>query len=178
MLRMITFTPHGKENIMARIKWLFVVVLFVFIAQPAFADDAKEVQGLWKLISYGVEVQSTGEIMYPMGKAPMGYVLFMPEGRVFFMFTADGRKPAKTDKERAKLLDTVIAYTGAYRIEGDKWITKVEVAWNPAWVGTEQKRPFKIENNRLKVLTPWRVMPNWADKGMTRSIITFERAKK
>jgi hypothetical protein len=29
----------------------------------------------------------------------------------------------------------------------------------------------------LAVLTPWRVMPNWADKGMTRSIVTFERGK-
>jgi hypothetical protein len=29
----------------------------------------------------------------------------------------------------------------------------------------------------LTVLTPWRIMPNWADKGMTRSIITFERAQ-
>jgi hypothetical protein len=163
---------------MARIKWLLVLFLFTFIAQPAFAADVKDVQGLWKLVSYEVEVQTTGEIMYPMGKSPMGYVLFMPEGRVFFMFTADGRKPGKTDAERAKLLDTVIAYTGMYRIEEDKWITKVEVAWNPAWVGTEQKRPFRIEGNRLKVLTPWRVMPNWAGKGMTRSIITFERANK
>lgn len=24
---------------------------------------------------------------------------------------------------------------------------------------------------------PWRVMPNWADKGMTRSIVTVERVK-
>lgn len=48
---------------------------------------------------------------------------------------------------------------------------------NPEWVGTEQTRSFRIEGNRLQVLTPWRIMPNWADKGMTRSIITFERAK-
>ena len=122
---------------------------------------------------HGKGVQSFDLMQY---RTEQLYVLFMPEGRVFFMFTADGRKPATTDAERAKLLGTVIAYTGMYRIEEDKWITKVEVAWNPAWVGTEQKRPFTIEGNRLKVLTPWRVMPNWADKGMTRSIITFEKA--
>ncbi len=29
----------------------------------------------------------------------------------------------------------------------------------------------------LRVLTPWRVMPNWADKGETRSIVTFVRGK-
>jgi hypothetical protein len=51
------------------------------------------------------------------------------------------------------------------------------VAWNPEWVGTEQARSFKIEGDRLQVLTPWRIMPNWADKGMSRSIVTFDRVK-
>ena len=64
-----------------------------------------------------------------------------------------------------------------YRIEGDQWVTKVDVAWDPAWVGTEQRRNFKLEGERLQVLSPWRIMPNWADRGMTRSIISFERAK-
>jgi hypothetical protein len=36
---------------------------------------------------------------------------------------------------------------------------------------------FKVESDRLVVTTPWRVMPNWADKGMTRSIVTFGRTK-
>jgi Lipocalin-like domain len=96
---------------------------------------------------------------------------------VFFVLTGEGRKPAKTDQERAEILSTLIAYTGMYRLEGDTWITKVDVAWNPDWVGTEQSRSFKVEGDRLQVLTPWRVMPNWADKGMTRSIVTFERSK-
>ena len=65
--------------------------------------------------------------------------------------------------------------TGTYRIKGDRCITKVDVAWNPEWVGTEQARDFKIDGDRLQVLTPWRVMPNWSEKGMQRSIVTFER---
>jgi hypothetical protein len=65
--------------------------------------------------------------------------------------------------------------TGTYRIKGDRWITKVDVAWNPEWVGTEQARDFKIDGDRLRVLTPWRVMPNWPEKGMQRSIVAFER---
>ena len=68
-------------------------------------------------------------------------------------------------------------YSGTYSVEGDKWTTNVDVAWNPEWVGTKQVRDFKLDGERLMVLTPWRVMPNWADKGMTRSIVTFERPK-
>lgn len=162
---------------MAVMKRFAVSVVLLMVATPLFAQDRTPVQGVWRLVSYEVEVQATGQKDPVMGKHPTGYVIFTPEGRVWFVLTAEGRKPAKTVQERAELLDTLVAYTGTYRTEGDKWITKVEVAWNPAWVGTEQSRPFKVEGDRLSVLTPWRIMPNWADKGMTRSIITFERVK-
>ncbi len=67
--------------------------------------------------------------------------------------------------------------TGTYRVEGDMWITKVEGDWNPEWVGTEQRCHFKLTGDRLRVLTPWRVMPNWADKGLSQIIVTFDRVK-
>jgi hypothetical protein len=163
---------------MFKCKWLVVVlVLFAIAAQPGFAADRAPVHGVWKLVSYEVEIQATGQKELPMGKNPTGYVIFTPEGRVFFVLTGEGRKAAKTVQERADLMSSLVAYTGTYRLEGDKWITKVEVAWDPAWVGTEQSRSYKVEGQRLQVLTPWRVMPNWPEKGMTRSIITFERAK-
>lgn len=154
-----------------------VAFLACLVAHPSFAEDAGTVVGTWKLVSYEVELQATGQKVPVMGEKPTGYATFLPEGRVFFTLTGEGRKPAKTDQERAELLNTLVAYTGTYRVEGDQWTTNVDVAWNPEWVGTEQVRSFKLEGTRLTVLTPWRIMPNWADKGMTRSIITFERAK-
>ena len=160
---------------MSQFKWLAVFVLFLTALQPCFADN--QIQGTWKLVSYDVEAQASGDKFPPLGKHPTGYVIFTPESRVFFVLAGEGRKPAKTVEEKAELLSTLVAYTGTYRVEGDKWITSVEVAWNPAWVGTDQTRNFKLDGDQLQVLTPWRVMPNWADKGMTRSIITFERAK-
>ncbi|TDK21498.1 lipocalin-like domain-containing protein [Luteimonas aestuarii] len=132
--------------------------------------------GTWRLVSYDVEVASTGERFPAMGERPTGYTIFSGEGRVWFMLTGDGRQPGDSDRDRAQLLETLIAYSGRYRIEGDVWVTAVDVAWNPAWVGTEQRRQFALDGDRLQVRTPWRVMPNWADKGETRSIITFERA--
>lgn len=162
---------------MGKFKWLALLALLMLAVPPCFADDRTPIQGVWKLVSYDVEVQETGEKFPPMGKNPTGYVIFTPEARVWFVLTGDGRKPAKTAEEKAELLDSLVAYTGTYRLEGDKWITSVEVAWNPAWVGTEQSRSFKVEGDLLHVLTPWRIMPNWAGKGMTRSIITFGRAQ-
>jgi Lipocalin-like domain len=161
---------------MFNLKWLVLFVSLVMIARPTFADD-RQIQGVWKLVSQEVEIQATGEKEFPLGRNPTGYVLFTPEGRAIFILTAEGRKPAKTAQERADLLNSLVAYTGTYWLDGDKWITKVEVAWNPEWVGTEQTRLFKIDGNRLHILTPWRVMPNWPDKGMQRSVLVFERAK-
>jgi hypothetical protein len=162
---------------MSKMRYLVVLVCFLVAGQPGLADDTGNIVGIWKLVSYQVEVQATGEIGPVMGQNPTGYVNFSPEGRVWFVLTGEGRKAAKTDQDRAGLLSTLVAYTGKYRVEGDKWITKVDVAWNPEWVGTEQTRSFTVDGDRLQVVTPWRVMPNWPEKGMQRSLITFERSK-
>jgi hypothetical protein len=156
--------------------WLSLTACLLVAPNLARAAESDQIVGTWKLVSYVVEVKATGEKMRVMGDNPGGYVMFNPEGRVFFVLTGDGRKPGKTDAEKATLLNTLVAYTGTYRVEDGKWITKVEVAWNPEWVGTEQVRPFVLDGDQLKVLTPWRNMPNWADKGETRSIITFAKA--
>ena len=143
--------------------------------QPKASEQTSPVLGVWQLLTYLVEVKESGESFPPMGQKPMGYVIFTPEGRLSFTLSAEGRQPATTDQERAALLSSVIAYTGSYRLEGNRWITQVDVAWNPEWVGTEQTRYFQVEADRLTITTPWRVMPNWPEKGLTRSIVSFQR---
>lgn len=68
----------------------------------------------------------------------------------------------------------MVAYTGMYRIEGDKWITKVDVTGNPALVGTEQARFFRVDGDWLQEMTAW--TPR-SEKGMGRAVIAWERAK-
>ena len=119
-------------------------VVACLVAQPSVADDRDRLLGIWKLISYEVEVQATGQKAPVMGQNPTGHAAFLPDGRVFFILTGEARKPANSDQEHRELLSTLVAYSGTYRIDGDKWITKVEVAWNPEWVGTEQTRFFNV----------------------------------
>jgi Lipocalin-like domain len=161
--------PHAQT-----IGWIIVACLTV---QPDFGADSGKLLGIWKLVSLEIEAQGTGQMEPPMGEKPAGYAVFTQEGRAFFILTGELREPATNDEQRAGLLNTLVAYTGTYRVEGDKWITTVEVAWNPEWVGSEQTRFFRLDGDRLEVLSPWRVMPNWPDKGMTRSILAFDRSK-
>jgi hypothetical protein len=45
------------------------------------------------------------------------------------------------------------AYTGKFRVEGDKFITTVDGAWNEFYKGTEQVRYFALDGNSLKIRT-------------------------
>ena len=162
---------------MFRLKWLGILVLFLIAVQPSFADDRGKILGIWRLVSYEVESQATREREPVVGKNPTGYILFTPEGRMMVVNTGEGRKPASTDQDRAELFKSLVAYTGMYRVEGDKWITKVDVAANPAWVGTEQTRFFRVDGHRLQESTPemkWAARP---EKGTVRFILMYERAK-
>jgi hypothetical protein len=79
--------------------------------------------------------------------------------------------------DRADLLKSLVAYTGIYRIEGDKWITNVDVSANPAWVGTEQTRFFRVDGERLQESTAAMQLPARPEKGMVRFVLMWERAK-
>lgn len=63
--------------------------------------------------------------------------------------TAENRRGGMDDAERAALHKSMLAYSGKYRIEGDDFVTVVEVSWNEEWNGTEQRRHFRIEGDKL-----------------------------
>lgn len=158
---------------MARYKWLALAPVLLMVMAPSFAADRDVLVGSWRLVSFEREYQTTGEREYPMGKTPTGYILFHPAGSMAVVITAEGRKAAITDQDRAGLFNSMVAYTGPYHVDGDRWITKVEVSANPAWVGTEQTRTFRVTGDRLQEITAWAARP---DSRIARAVITYERA--
>ena len=138
------------------------------------SGDRTPLVGMWRLREFAREYQATGEREYPMGNMPAGYIHFSPEGRMTVVITGEGRKAPTTDQDRVGLFNTLVAYTGPYRVDGDTWITMVEVSMNPAWVGTEQTRMFQISGDRLQETQPWTARP---DTRMARAVIMYERVK-
>ena len=69
------------------------------------------------------------------------------------LITSSNRKAGADDAERAALHKTMFSYSGKYRVEGDMFITTVDVSWNEAWNGTEQKRQYRFEGDKLLVDT-------------------------
>jgi hypothetical protein len=63
--------------------------------------------------------------------------------------TAEHRVGGMSDSERAALHKSMLAYSGKYRVEGADLIIRVDVSWNEEWNGTEQRRHFRIEGDKL-----------------------------
>jgi hypothetical protein len=124
------------------------------LANSALADDKAAIVGTWKLVSVVYEDVETKERTPVLGEHPNGIQIATPEGRWLALVTAEGRTVPKTDEERARALQSMIAYTGRYRVEDGKVITKVEAAWNEAWVGGEQVRSIRFEGDRLFIESP------------------------
>lgn len=91
------------------------------------------------------------------------------------LVTAKTREPGNTDEKLVALFRTAMAYTGRYRIEGDRFITKIDSSWNEAWNGTEQERFYKLDGDTLDVSTAWMPNPLVAGNPIGRAILSFRR---
>lgn len=103
--------------------------------------------GSWRLVAWQVVID--GEARELFGNQPNGYLILTQGGRAMVVTTAEVRTPDDSDAGRAALHRSMVAYTGLYRVEGDQLVTTVQASWNEAWNGTEQRRRFRIEGNRL-----------------------------
>jgi hypothetical protein len=132
--------------------------------------------GVWKLESFLVESVETKEKRDIVGEKPNGYLIITPE-RLMTVITGQGRKPAQTDEERAALLRTMFAYTGNYRVDGDRLTTKVEVSWNESWVGTEQTRIVRFDGEKLLLETVPAPSANQQMPGLVVATLTWAKSK-
>jgi hypothetical protein len=158
---------------------VFGLTVFLTWSTLAHADDValrKEIVGTWDLVSVVYEDQATKERTPVYGEHPHGVQIATPGGRWLALMTGENRPIPKTDEDRAQALKTMIAYTGRYRVEGGKVITKVEAAWNEAWVGGEQVREIRIEGDRLYIQSPPMPHPNINNK-IVRVIVEWQREK-
>ena len=119
------------------------------------AAPAENINGRWKLRA-AEDVRADGTVArYPWGQRPVGSIVV--EGGSCYLQIMSSDTPAFTsgstpgEQMKATLLSSYIAYSGPCTInEAEGSVTlKVEAAWRPDYVGTEQKRFFRFENGTL-----------------------------
>src|SRR6516225_3703474 len=156
---------------------LVCICALAIISTRADDDELREkIVGSWKLVSVVYEDQESKARTPVYGEHPRGRQIATADGLWLALVTAEGRGVPKTDEERAQALRTMIAYTGRYRVADGKVITKVEAAWNEAWVGGEQTRFIRFDGDRLFIESPPMPHPNLAGK-VVRVIVIWDRDK-
>ena len=162
---------------MLKPSWTLGLLMALIAARPCQADDKPDLVGVWQLVSFEMVSPATGERLAARGEHPSGYIMFTPHGRMSVLITNEGRKPPVTDQDRADLLQSMVAYAGTYRVDGDNWTTKVDVAANPVLVGTEQERSFRLQDDKLQETTGLMQWAGHPEKGMVRFVITYRRSE-
>ena len=84
------------------------------------------------------------------------------------------REPPTNEAEAATLLRSMTACTGHFRVEGDKFITSVDGAWNEIVKSHEQLRVFKLEGDELTIC----IHEQASDLGPGRSQLKAKRLQQ
>jgi hypothetical protein len=91
------------------------------------------------------------------------------------LVTASGRTPPNDDAGSADLFKGMMSYTGKYRVQSDRFVTRIDVAWHPSWIDTEQTRLFRLDGDRLSILTDTQTHPMYGTR-KGKGIIVWDRA--
>jgi len=87
------------------------------------------------------------------GASLLGRAIFEPNGRMIAMLVPSGRSEAASDADAAKLFRSMVAYSGRWSIDGEKFVTRVDMAYEPSWIGTEQVRHYAFDGQTLSLRT-------------------------
>jgi hypothetical protein len=154
--------------------------LAAVLAQPVAADDLKTaIVGTWKMTSFVRKELATGKESRFYGERPIGYSVYTPGGTFFVYVVGEGRKrPTEanaTEAERAALYNSMYAYSGTYRVEGDKLVYQLDGSWNEVWTGTQRTVLAAIQGSQLTINSlPFKGGVTGVEVVVTN---TFERAK-
>jgi hypothetical protein len=127
-------------------------------SQASRGSAAARLIGTWRLVKF-VNTDPSGKVSHPYGTAPLGYFVYGPTGHLSIQIMrtpatrpfASGDDDKGTDAEIRSAFDGYVAYFGTYRVDEANGVLThvVEGSLKPSYTGTEQPRPFTLEDDRL-----------------------------
>lgn len=143
------------------------------------ATDRGGILGAWKVDT--LKVTSGGEVTYPLGEHPSGFVTMTPE-RMWLLFVDSARKtPASTtltDAEAVAMMKSHVSWTGKYTVgeqtsDGVKITARVDAASSQAIVGTDRLYFVRVDGDKITFKSPGTIVPM---TGKT-SLVEFEMTR-
>lgn len=111
---------------------------------------AADLVGTWRLLSWVSE--GDDGVIYPMGEAPEGILVYTPDGTMITTIGAPGRSPieggdmqAGPVDDRLAAMSSFVAYSGPFHVEGDDVVHDVSMSLFPNWVGSAQRRHVRLD---------------------------------
>ena len=133
--------------------------------------------GTWRLISWENR-DETGERGYPLGPEAVGYLTYTADGYMFAQIMAADRTALATRNPFGGTVAEVAAagrshmsYCGTYEVRGGEIVHLVAVSNFPNWVGGEQLRFYRFEDEKLILSAP----PFQTKKGALATFLIWER---
>ncbi len=143
----------------------------------ASRSDAAGLHGVWRLLSFRFENPATGERFEPYGPEPRGTLILDAGGRMAAVITPRDQPRARTDAEQADAFRRMVAYSGRYRLEPPhRFITTVDVAWLPQWIGGEQERSYELNGDMLDIVSAPSRTPHTGD-ALVVGVLSWMREK-
>ena len=107
----------------------------------------QNVIGTWRLVKAVARDAEGREMPLPYGGNAIGRVVLGADGRMVAVI-CDSRKEIPSGEQRE-----YASYCGNYTFDGNRLVTRVDAAADPARLGTDQVRDVRFEGN-LMVLRP------------------------
>ncbi len=163
----------------------FVAVLFALLlltqlgSAQAPQPTAAQLVGTWQLVSVTDTIDGKDQVSPSFGVHPIGFLMYEPDGHMCATLTSANRPawkdPAKaTDAEKIAYYDSFYAYCGTYKLDAANSTVYhyPTIAWIPAYIGSTQKRPFRLEGDKLIITTTQNTDPR-----LQKRVLVWQRAK-
>jgi hypothetical protein len=144
------------------------------------AADEERLIGSYRLLQFR-DIADDGEVREPLGAEPIGFITYTPERLMTAVLMAADRPNfavgdvlTGTDEERIRAFSTASAYAGRWSIEDGAVVHRLEAGTFPNWTGTEQRRPFELAGDELRLYPPRLLM----DGKMRRSELVWRRVTR
>ena len=132
-----------------------------FRSCSAIASDADKLFGnTWKVVSAVVEDVQTKETNALMANTRKNYLSSSPSGRMMALLISEEAFAAPNRRGEKRGLSFHGGLYGEVYIEGNKWTTKPDVAWNESYM-MDQVRNFRLDGDRLIVETLPAISPDF-----------------
>jgi hypothetical protein len=125
----------------------------------------KSIVGTWRLVEAKSHDPDGNALPAPYGGKGMGRVAFTAEGRMMAV-VCDGRLALPPDAKR-----DYSSYCGNYTFDGDRLVTRVDAASDPARIGTNQMRGVSFDGEHMILRPP----PRQLGERTEHRVLTWEK---